>query len=282
MPVLTANNSIAFSTLGCPEWTAQEAVAKAAILGFQGIEWRGGPEGHVKVTMPPAARAELNRRMHDCGLAALAVTTYTSFVSEDSGVRQANVDDLRRHLDLAADLGAEFVRVFLGELQPGTRPAGVYDRIVACLNAALLHAKAVGVGLAIEPHDDFIRPSAVLPILSGLGDPSVGVVWDVGNSYAAGEAVSDSFKLLRKRLFYVQVKDSFGRWPQRRLALLGEGEVPLDEAFQLLLASGYEGPFSYEWERADDLALPPADVAFPLALRVLQALLARAQLANCS
>jgi sugar phosphate isomerase/epimerase len=252
-------------------------VTQAAALGFDGIEWRGGPDGHVSPALPPPERAALRRLTSDHGLLALAVSAYTSFVTDNAAERQANVDDLRRHVDLAADLGAPYVRLFLGELTPGQTLAGVYDRVSACLAQARPHAEAAGVGLAIEPHDDFFRPHTVVPVLERLPQPSVGIVWDIANTYAVGDDPATGYKLLGSRLFYVHVKDMVGQWPDRQLRLVGDGEVPLPAAFHLLLAGGYTGAFSYEWEKAWYPELPPAEVAFPVALRAIRALLASAQ-----
>jgi sugar phosphate isomerase/epimerase len=267
-------NPITFSTLGCPEWPRPTVVAQAAALGFDGIEWRGGPDGHVNPALPPAERTALRRLTADHGLFALAVSAYTAFVSDNPAERQANVDDLRRHVDLAADLGAPYVRLFLGELTPGVTLDSVYDRIVACLAQAQPHAEAAGVGLAIEPHDDFFRPHTVVPVLQRLPRPSLGIVWDIANTYVVGDAPATGYALLGARLFYVHVKDVIGRWPDRTLKLVGEGEAPLADAFNLLLAGGYTGAFSYEWEKAWYPELPPAEVAFPVALRAIRALLA--------
>jgi sugar phosphate isomerase/epimerase len=267
---------ITFSTLGCPEWSVEAVLANAAALGFDGIEWRAGPEGHIRTDMPAAQRAELTKRTTDLGLYALAVSAYTSFASDNPAVRQTNIDDLRRHLDLAADLAAPFVRVFLGELAQGVELASVYDRIVHSLEQARKHAEAVRVKLAIEPHDDFFRPHTVVPVLERLPQASIGIVWDIANTFSAGDKVETGYRLLGRRLFYVHVKDVTGRWPKRELKLVGEGEVPLLEAFRLLLAGGYQGPFSYEWERAWYPELPPPETAFPIALRAIRSLLAAA------
>jgi sugar phosphate isomerase/epimerase len=279
MSIQLAENPLAFSTLGCPEWTIEAVVAKAAQFGYDGIEWRGGPEGHLSPALSPQQRIELNSRMRDADIASLAISTYTSFVSDDRAARQTNLDDLRRYVDLAADLACDFVRVFLGELEPGVKTQDVEDRVVAGLEAALKHAKARGVGIAIEPHDDFVRPQTVAPILERVPDPNLGVVWDIGNTFAFGEPVTKGFQLLGKRIFYVHLKDSIGQWPNRQLMLLGAGEVPLQLGIQLLMEADYPGPFSYEWERAWYPELPAAEVAFPIALQAMRTLLIEAQAA---
>src|SRR4026209_1675512 len=115
-------NPISFSTLACPNWSIERVIAKASEFGYDGIEWRGGPQGHVQPTMPAAQKAVLQKMSMDTGLIPIAVTAYTSFVSDLEAERQSNTDELRRYVDLAAELDAPYVRTFLGELPEGRNP----------------------------------------------------------------------------------------------------------------------------------------------------------------
>ena len=173
-------NPITFSTLACPSWSVETIIAKASEMGYEGIEWRGGPMGHVHPAMSSSERASLRKLSKDAGLMALAVTTYTSFVSHLAEVRNSNVDELRRYTDLAAELSAEYVRAFLGELPDGTNlDAPIYENISDCLNLASEYATSVGVKIAVEPHDNFARSSVVLPVFD-QSHPDLRVIWDVG------------------------------------------------------------------------------------------------------
>jgi sugar phosphate isomerase/epimerase len=271
-------NPVTFSTLACPGWRIETVIAKTTEFGYDGIEWRGGPQGHVQPDMPAAQKALLQQRCSDAGLLSIAITAYTSFVSNSAEERQANVDELRRYADLAAELGATAVRTFLGELPKDTDlDSSIYDRISECLNLASAYASSVGVKIAVEPHDSFVRSSTVAPILSRVQHPALRVIWDVGNAFAAGEDPSESFKLLQSHLAYVQVKDGKGRGPDWRLCPLGQGDVPLDQAFELLLANNYQGAFSVEWEYAWHPELDPPENALPAALRTVREFLAASQ-----
>lgn len=271
-------NPITFSTLACPQWSVDTVIAKAAEFGYDGLEWRGGPQGHLQPAASASERAAVRRATADAGLFALAVTAYTSFVSENTAERQSNLDELHRYADLAADIGASYVRTFLGELPKGMTPtARLYNSMARGLEAAATHAQTVGVTIAIEPHDDFVRSATVVPILRQAPHPALGVIWDLGNTFAAGEDPEAGFSLLGNRLAYVQVKDGWGRGPTWQLGPVGQGDVPLERAFNLLLSSGYAGAFSVEWEWAWHPELDPPEVALPAALHTLRALLAAAQ-----
>ena len=271
-------NPIAFSTLACPNWSIETIIGKAVEWGYEGIEWRGGPEGHVQPTMPAAQKTLLQKMSMDTRLMAVAVTAYTSFVSDLAAERQSNIDELRRYVDLAAELDAPFVRTFLGELPQGINlDSSIYEKISDCLNTAADYAVSVGVKIAVEPHDDFVRSSTIVPILSRVHHPALRVIWDIGNAFAAGEDGKESFELLKPRMAYVQVKDGKKRGTEWQLCPLGQGQVPLAQAFALLLSHGYEGALSVEWEYAWHPELDPPELALPAALQTVRGLLAAAQ-----
>jgi len=272
-------NPITFSTLACPSWSIESIVAKASQLGYDGIEWRGGPQGHVQPGLSKENKSHLRQLCSDAGLTSLAVTAYTGFSSNSAEERQANVDELRSYADLAAELGAGYVRTFLGELPPGGEiDSSIYENISNCLHDASKHAESVGVKIAVEPHDDFVRSSTVSPLFhQNKSHPALRVIWDLGNTYSVGEDPAAGFDLLKHHIGYVQVKDGKGRAPNWQLCSLGEGDVPLGQAFGLLLGSGYQGAFSVEWEYAWHPELDPPEIALPAALRRARELLAAAQ-----
>lgn len=271
-------NPITFSTLACPSWSIETIITKASEFGYDGIEWRGGPQGHVQPSMTASQIAVLQNASADAGVLAVAVTAYTSFVSHLAKERQANIDELQRYADLAAELDAPYVRAFLGELPNGViLDSTIYENVSDCLNIASEYAESVGVKIAIEPHDDFVRSSTIVPILNRVQHTALRVIWDLGNAFAAGENQLEGFGLLKDRLAYVQVKDGKTLGTDWQLCSLGEGNVPLGQAFELLLANDYQGAFSVEWEYAWHPELDPPEIALPAALRTVRALLTAAQ-----
>jgi len=271
-------NPVTFSTLACPHWQVETVIAKATEFGYDGIEWRGGPQGHVQPWMPASQKAALQKRSMDTGLVAVAITAYTSFISQLAEERRSSIDELRRYADLAAELDAPYIRTFLGEVPQGIiLDSSIYENISDCLNIASDYAFSVGVKIAVEPHDDFVRSATIVPILRRVQHPALRVIWDIGNAFAAGEEPKEGFGLLKDRFAYVQIKDGKGRGPDWRLCPLGEGQVPLRQGFELLLTHGYQGAFSVEWEYAWHPELDPPEIALPSALRTVRELLATAQ-----
>ena len=267
-------NPITFSTLACPHWSIETVIEKAVEYGYDGLEWRGGPQGHVQPTMPTAQKAVLQKMLANTGLSAIAVTAYTSFVSQQADERQSNVAELQRYVDLAAELDAPYVRTFLGELPEGMNIDSIlYENISDCLSKAANYAESVGVKIAIEPHDDFVRSSTIVPILARVQHSALRVIWDIGNAFSA-EDLKEGFELLKNRIAYVQVKDGQKHGTEWRLCSLGQGHVPLAEAFSWLLADGYEGTLSVEWDYDGHPELEPPESELPSALHKVRELLA--------
>jgi sugar phosphate isomerase/epimerase len=261
--------TLAFSTLACPEWSAEDVVGRAAAIGYDAIEWRGGADGHVSTGWSAPRRAALRRLMEEHGMSALAVTSYTDFVTGDARARADAVDHLRRHLDLAADLGASTVRAFVGIVDDDAPLPDLIERAVDGLAACVERARASGVAIAIEPHDDFDTASAIAPILARL-DPTVGTVWDIVNAWGGGEDPAAGAETIGNRVRYVQVKDARWAGGEWELTPIGVGAVPLVEGLRALAAIGPLPPLSLEWERAWHPELDPPEIALPRELAALR------------
>lgn len=272
-------NLLAFSTLACPSWSIPTVIEKAVEFGYEGVEWRGGTQGHIPPSISSRELALLRRMSGDAGLQALSITSYTSFVSPRAEERKANVDQLRHYCDLAAEIDASYVRAFLGELPANTiLTNSMYENISSCLELASAYARTVGVEIAIEPHDDFTRTAALSPLFERYPSLSdLRVIWDLGNTFAVGEEPEEGFNFLRDRIAYVQVKDGRIGDTGWELCRVGHGDVPLSQAFALLLENGYEGAFSVEWEYAWHPELDAPEIALPAARWIVQKLLSFAR-----
>lgn len=266
---------LAFSTLACPEWDAPEVVERAAAMGFDAIEWRGGADGHAGAHRSAAELRAIRAAMDDRGLVAIAVTTYTDLVHPSPAVRQASVDELVAHAEVAAVLGAPSLRAFPGDRTDEVADEELLERAVGTLRAAVERLDGSGVAIAVEPHDAFMASAPVADLLARVGHPAVGAIWDAGNTWSIGEAPEVGIEALGPWLRYVQMKDGVGRRPDWRLTLLGEGEVPLGRGLELLTRAHPSVPVSIEWERPWHPDLPPAAVALPAGLAHLRDLLAR-------
>jgi sugar phosphate isomerase/epimerase len=249
----------AASTLGLPDADLDEIVQVLTKGGCAGVELRAGEEQAVHTRLTPAERAAAKNHLAQAKLHPLAVSSYVRICAP--GDDQPIVDDLRAHLDLAADLGADGVRIFPG----GDREASPEDndeRGRNRLRQAIEPARRRGVRLLIETHDSHPRGEDVARLLEPLEDTTtIGVIWDFVHPWRSGEAPKATYDAVAPWLAYVQLKDAVPPMERPAPALIGAGEVPLGEIRSVLETYGYDGWWSLEWEKAwhpDIPALPAA------------------------
>jgi fatty-acyl-CoA synthase len=265
---------IAFSTLAFPGASLATAVSVGRSCGYEGVELRLVDGELIDPRMPPAARQAVRATVSKAGLPVVAVDSSIQLTGEDPGPQ------LRSFLELASDWEAPLVRVFGGPLAPAGQAARRQAQLAAAaraLEAAVPHAQRLGVAIGVETHDDFSSSRAVAELLALTGSASVGAVWDSHHPCRAGEQPAEVYARLGPRLLLAQVKDARRSSARRggwQLVLLGEGEVPVREMIGLLVAGGYRGWLSVEWEKHWHPEIEEPEIALPEHLRMLRAWLA--------
>ena len=102
---------LCFSTIGCPDWRFADIVSAAKDLGYSAIEIRG-IEGEIYA---PAIKeltddfAKTKQLLDDTGIKISMLTSGAALA--DHSRKDASVDEAKAYIDLAAKVGAEFVRV---------------------------------------------------------------------------------------------------------------------------------------------------------------------------
>lgn len=217
----------------------------AAGHGFHGVELRAaGDEEPVHVGLTAAQRAEAAAEFGRAGIEVTGIASYAKAAAP--GDDEPVLTDIRAHVDLAADLGASYVRVF-----PGAGPsAGPEADVIAArrLAAAAPYAAERGVRVLLETHDSHAAGADVARVLGLVGHRGAGALWDVMHTWRAGEQPAATYKALAPYLGYVQVKDIGSAGDTTPLAL-GAGVLPLAETVEVLSRAGWDGWLCWEYEK---------------------------------
>ena len=264
------------STLGCPDWTLDEIVARCKGYGYDGIEWRGlGPD--LDLTQSPAfssptAIAQTRQAHMDAGLEICGLDSSAKLADTDEAAWAGNRDHARRMIDLASAVGAPTVRVFGGDGPEREARAVTVSRVADRLRLLGEYAaQAVGVAVVLETHDAFSSGAQVAEALHLCPHPNVGALWDLHHPYRQGESPEQTWAVLGPYVRQTHVKDSR---PEGAYCLLGEGDIPIREMLGLLQRGGYDGWVNLEWEKRWMPSLADPEVAFPQYARTLRQYLA--------
>ena len=258
---------LAFSTLGCPAWSWKTILETADRLGYAALELRGiaGEMDLPKVPELSGTRlAETRRELAALGIVVSDLGASSRMHEKDRGVREKQLDEGRRFIDLAHALGVRYVRIFGDKIPEGEPKPEVMRRVVEGCQQLAAHAKPAGVTVLIESHGDFTHSSDLRDILNRVGSRQFALLWDAHHSFvAAGEKPADTYAKLGKWVRHTHLKDSKPAGADRRYVLVGAGEVPVKEQVRVLASAGYRGFYCFEWEKKWHPEIEEPEIAFP-------------------
>lgn len=268
-----ARPKLAFSTLGCPTWDLDTILKTAVSSGYQGVEFRG-LLGELDLPKRPefsSQLAETRTRFAGQGVRICNLGSSTQLHHADPAKRTQQLDHARRFIDLAHQLNCPFVRVFPDQLPPD-QPR---DQTLRLISDGLLelgnYAKAASVTVLLESHGELTRTDLLTTIMQAANHPNVGLIWDIFNMWVdAHEAPVTVYADLKPYIRHVHVKDARITGNKHDYVLLGQGQAPLQEAISALQKGGYEGYYSFEWEKLwhPDIAEPEQAIPhYPGAVR---------------
>jgi sugar phosphate isomerase/epimerase len=242
---------IGFSTLGCPSWDWPKILDFAKQNGFAAVELRG-----LEGTMDLPSRAEfaaarLEQSKNEISSRGLRISCVSSSANlHDTGQQHDDqLRDARRFIDLASELDAPYVRVF-GNKLVGPRAAAI-AQIAASLEELGDYAGPRNVTVLIESHGDFTDSPTLKEILEKAASSHVGLLWDAHNTYVDGKEDPEiTVHQLGKYIRHTHLKDSRRKDGADHYCLTGRGDVPVKRQVELLVAAGYRGCYSFEWEKA--------------------------------
>lgn len=113
------------------------------------------------------------------------------------------VDNLRQMLSVAAQVGAERLRVYTK--YQATLPEQI-EWTVRDLRAIAPEADELGITIVFENHEDF-QGAVISEILSQVNHPRIRALYDYGNSQMVGEEPMQALRAMQPYIDAVHVKD---------------------------------------------------------------------------
>jgi sugar phosphate isomerase/epimerase len=265
---------LSFTTLGCPGWTLRQIVENASAMGYHGVDLRGLLD-EIDVTQRPEFTTGLQETKHmfaDHGVAISGIAISARYAVVDPAEREAQFDETRRNMALAAELDAHLLRVYGGRVPEGYTVDTILPTLVENLRQIGDEAEEFDVTLALETHDDWTDSAVFARLMAEVDHPRVRVLWDLHHPFRTnGEPPEVTYANLAPYTVSTHVKDSIPNpGGGHTYVLLGEGDVPLKAMLDMLIEGGYDGYAILEWEKRWHPELADPEVAFPQYVRKMR------------
>jgi len=230
--------------------TLADWVAFAAQLGLDGADLS---VAHLQQWKPQELDA-LRRQAESAGVQIAVVVTYTDFTHPDDHERARQIDRLLENIEVAARLGASFLRVTAGQAHPGIMRSDGIAWAIEGLTACLGEAAGAGLKLVYENHSigygwsyyDFSHPVDVFQeIVAFTEGTGLDLLFDTANNLARGDEPLAVLRRVKHRIAILHASD-IRRAGHFEPVVLGTGAAPILPVFQTLREAGFDGWISVE------------------------------------
>lgn len=230
----------------------------AARLGYEYLQLTPNPDFGRHFHYPKLddeLLATLKRRARDAGVTITSVLPVQRFSWPDEPQREAAVRNMKRYIEIAAELEAPVVNTeFSGRPEREEDSEAAFYRSMEELIPVL---EREGVTLNIDPHpDDFVEDGLeAWRVIRGLNSTRVGFVYVAAHSFHMGDRAATLIPELGNRLAAVYASDTFDHRRSHALRYItnppgnavrvhqhlaiGDGDVEWAELFGALRTSGF-------------------------------------------
>ena len=265
---------------GISLYSLSRAINAKEMTVVQAIEWmaENGAE-HVEIVPCGFSLAEDKQLLNDivktCAKVKLDISSYTigaNFVRPSQAELKAEIERLRKEVDIAAALGVKRMRHDVAYRAPEESSLDNFEKdlpdMVAGCQAVADHAAKHGIVTSVENHGYHVQHfDRVQRLVKAVGRDNFRTTIDIGNFVVVDVDPLAGVKKNAPLASMVHVKDFYLRpasadpgegWFKSaagnfcRGAIVGQGDVDIRGALKILKAAGYDGYLSVEFEGMED------------------------------
>ena len=234
---------LSFSINGWTGYTWEEFCAAATEIGFNGIEIHDINKDGLSDKTGPFNKynaAATVRNLADNGIKIPCIDSVCDIAVNDD----ICINEITECINVAHNLYIPYVRIHVKR-----REEISVDSVKECIAKILPIAEEKSVTLLVETTGFFADTSKLRDLLIYFASDNIAALWDLHHPYVeCKEQPEDTIKNLGAYIRHVHIKDSVVSGGSVQYALIGEGELPINEMMDALSSINYDGFISLEWE----------------------------------
>jgi sugar phosphate isomerase/epimerase len=246
-----------YSTNAFVRFSLFEAVEKIAHLGFQGVEIMCDRPHLYPHDFGPENLVRLQRLIQEQGLGVTNLNSFTlfavgdtylpSWIESDRERRDIRIRHTLECLRLAQALGCANISVPPGGPLGGMSEREAFRRFYEGLEQVVPLAEELGVRVLVEPEPGLLMENSgqFRAFIREVRSPAVGLNFDVGHFFCAGEDPSVAFEELFEWVGHVHLEDIAASRVHNHL-IAGLGAISFPDVLRTMVRLGYRGHISLE------------------------------------
>ena len=220
-------------------WDMETLIENMKATNLKHVELRTTHKHGVEVSLNRQQRDEVKKRFVDNNI-AISLASAFSYHHEDQKELKHHIESTKEYLQLAADIGAEGVRVGPNAVpdEGDENREKILKQIARSASECADAGYNLGVQLRLEEHGKGTNNIPVIKQILDLADnPHLYIVWNCINSDYTGEGLPKGYRGMNLEGQFNLVKEKIGCVHMRELST----DYPWRELFSLLRKSGYKG-----------------------------------------
>ena len=248
---------LGYSTNAFVKFSVFEAVEKIGRLGFGGVEIMCDRPHLYPPDYGEENLTRLKTLIDDQGLKVTNLNSFTLFAVGDTYLPSwIEPQEERREIRIQHTLQCLKVADFFGCKNISVPPGGPVGEISRKKAMTLFHlglervaplAQELDIKILVEPEPDLLMENTreFKEFIVDVKSPAIGVNFDIGHFFCAGEDPSEAFEELFEWIGHVHLEDIASNRAHNHL-VLGHGAIQFQEVFKTMINLGYEGDVSLE------------------------------------
>lgn len=253
-----------YSTNAFVKFTLFESLEKIAGLGFQGVEIMCDRPHLYPPDFDTEKMARLKKILTQHNLKVTNLNSFTLFAVGDTYLpswiepqkerREIRIQHTLESLKMADTLGCKNISVPPGGPLDGMSRDGAMSLFHRGLERVIPLAEELGVKILVEPEPDLLIENSVEfeSFIKDVKSAAVGLNFDIGHFFCAGEDPSAVFEELFEWVGHVHLEDIAASRVHNHL-IPGLGDVKFLDTFRAMVRLKYQGDISLELYPYEDV-----------------------------
>jgi sugar phosphate isomerase/epimerase len=248
---------IGYSTNAFVKFSLFEAVEKIAHLGFRGVEIMCDRPHLYPPDYGEEKLARFKTLINEFALKVTNLNSFTLFAVGDTYLpswiepqeerREIRIQHTLQCLELADFFSCRNISVPPGGPLAGMARKDAMSLFHQGLARVAPLAEKLGVKILVEPEPELLLENTgeFKEFIKGVESTAIGLNFDIGHFFCAGEDPSAAFEELFEWIGHVHLEDIAATRVHNHL-ILGHGAIQLLEVFKTMIRLGYQGDVSLE------------------------------------
>lgn len=268
-------NKISFTTMATPDWDGPTAIKKAREYGYNGVDLRiSETKGQLRDSSTDAEIKEIKKVFDGEGIIPSSLLAYNAQVRKSTDTWDTFKTSVLRQLEIGNKLGAELVRIFIGNPDM-MNSCDEYLKRTSDALAEVLNKDKSDVTLVIQNHGGGVNAHDVLSIVKQVKNKRLHLVLCPANAFIMKENLDDILPILKIDMPQLYVADIVVA-PElkngHKSALPGKGTIDYKKIYEQLGGKSFKGWISFKWEKIWEPTLEGPEIALPYFIKYIKSI----------